>query len=67
MTITIKGFIEGTILHLGNSADGMIQSILSTSMVASNLRKEMGRHQVAVISGEAHGKSGKGDDEIVGI
>ena len=66
-TVTVEGLIKGTILHLGNGPDGVIQSILSTSMGTGNPRIEVSRRQVAVVSGKTHSKSGKGDDEIVGI
>jgi len=66
-TITIEGLIEGTILDLGDGTNGMIQSILGTSIVAGNPREEVSQCQVAVVGGKAHGKSSKGDDEIVGI
>jgi len=66
-TVAIKGLVKGTILHLGNGANSVIQSILSTHVGAGNLRIEVSQRQVAVVGGEAHGKSGKGNDEIVGI
>ena len=56
MIIAVKGLIKGTILHLGNGANSVIQSILSTPMGAGNLRKEMSWHQVAVVGGKAHSK-----------
>jgi len=52
---------------LGNGANGMIQSILGTPVVASNPGKEVSWCQVTVVGGETHGKSSKGNDEIVGI
>jgi len=66
-TITVEGLIEGMILNLGDGANGVIQSILGMPMVTGNPGIEVSWCQVAIIGGEAHGKSGKSDDEIVGI
>jgi len=66
VTITIKGLVKGSVLHLGNSPHGMIQSIVHATIGTSNLREELGRCLIAVIGGKLHSKCGKHNNGISG-
>jgi len=65
MAVTVEGLVKGSVLlHLGNSPNSMIQSIVHMTMGTGNLRIKHGRCPIAVIGGELHSKGGEGDDGI---
>ena len=59
MTVTVESFVEGSVLHLGNSPHSMIEGIVCMTMGTGNPRIEGSRSLVAVVGGKLHGESGK--------